>query len=262
MSHLSQQLYVQRCADLIRDLLGSSDIKIVEIGSYDINGTVRNYFPDCSRYVGIDLISGPGVDILASGHEFGISNDFDLAISCECFEHNPYWLETFLNMIRVVRPGGVVLFTCATLGRPEHGTLRTDESSNIGGIATGWHYYLNLTSKDFYRRINLESHFDFYSFFTVKWSHDLFFFGIKKDWRPLNNGEAQFEKIQQRLSEVVSVIELSFPKRFRNYPILGRLNAVILSFASSLLSDRGFQNFRLRYIHLTKLLEWFIYSKR
>ena len=42
---------------------------------------------------------------------------FDVVISCECFEHNPYWRETFLNMTRVLRPGGLFVLTCATTGR-------------------------------------------------------------------------------------------------------------------------------------------------
>jgi len=31
------------------------------------------------------------------------ANSFDCTISVECFEHNPFWLETFVNMLRMTR---------------------------------------------------------------------------------------------------------------------------------------------------------------
>jgi hypothetical protein len=42
--------------------------RTLEIGSLNINGTVRNAFTS-SEYVGVDVGSGPGVDIVMSGHE-------------------------------------------------------------------------------------------------------------------------------------------------------------------------------------------------
>jgi hypothetical protein len=44
------------------------------------------------------LVEGPGVDIVASGHEVNLASDsFAVTISAECFEHNPLWRETFAN---------------------------------------------------------------------------------------------------------------------------------------------------------------------
>lgn len=34
---------------------------------------------------------------------------YDITISCNCFEHNPYWRETFLNMHRMTKEGGLCL---------------------------------------------------------------------------------------------------------------------------------------------------------
>ena len=50
----------------------------------------------------------------------------DLCISCECFEHNPFYLKNFHEMINYTNSNGVVLFTCATIGRHEHGTTATN----------------------------------------------------------------------------------------------------------------------------------------
>ena len=83
-----------------------SNKKIIEIGSYDVNGSVRQFF-EKSFYGGVDLTVGPGVDIVCEGDKVDHpDNTYDIAISCECFEHNPQWLETLENMYRMTRDGG------------------------------------------------------------------------------------------------------------------------------------------------------------
>lgn len=34
-------------------------LRVLEIGSYDVNGSVREIFGGCSEYVGVDLREGP-----------------------------------------------------------------------------------------------------------------------------------------------------------------------------------------------------------
>jgi 23S rRNA G2069 N7-methylase RlmK/C1962 C5-methylase RlmI len=36
--------------------------RVLEIGSYDVNGGIRHLFRGASDYVGVDLDHGPGVD--------------------------------------------------------------------------------------------------------------------------------------------------------------------------------------------------------
>jgi hypothetical protein len=72
------------------------DVSVVEMGSLNINGTVRVLFENPKNYVGIDLGEGTDVDIVCRGEEYDAPNEsFDVAISAECFEHNPEWAETF-----------------------------------------------------------------------------------------------------------------------------------------------------------------------
>jgi SAM-dependent methyltransferase len=122
--------------------------RVLEVGSLDINGSIRQFFDRCD-YTGIDVASGPGVDQVCLGHEFKAPEaSFDVTVSCECFEHNPYWRETLANMIRLTRPGGLILLTCATTGRLEHGTTRTTPADSPLTIAKGWDYYRNLAPGD------------------------------------------------------------------------------------------------------------------
>lgn len=162
--------------------------RVLEVGSLDINGSVRMVFSDCD-YVGLDVAEGKGVDVVCEGQKYDApDNSFDVVISCEVMEHNPHWQETFRNMIRICRPGGLVIMTCATTGRPEHGTARTDASLSPLTVNLGWNYYLNLRERDFRRAIDLTPSLAVHRFW-VNWNHyDLLFAGIKGAALP--SGEA------------------------------------------------------------------------
>tara|TARA_B100000965_G_C19550052_1_gene739587 strand:- start:101 stop:724 length:624 start_codon:yes stop_codon:yes gene_type:complete len=147
MAHDYQLEFVEYVKDNNEDFF--SNKRVLEVGSLNINGTVRDLFNDCN-YIGIDVGEGNGVDVVCSGHEYDTSDDFDVTLSTECFEHNPYWAETFANMVRLTKSGGLVFFTCATTGRPEHGTTRTTPQDSPLTIKNmKWDYYLNLEEKDF-----------------------------------------------------------------------------------------------------------------
>lgn len=178
MSHIQQQHYIQSIKNLFPLFFQNS--KVLEIGSLDINGSVRSFFNNCD-FIGIDVGEGKGVDVVCEGQNYkGDNNSFDVTISCECFEHNPYWFETFTNMYRMCKQEGLLLFTCATTGRPEHGTSRTSPKKSPLTIAKGWDYYKNLTENDFVKSFNFLENFSEYQFSTNLESFDLYFYGIKK----------------------------------------------------------------------------------
>lgn len=139
MAHPQQQRFVARAAKLL-----AREGPLLEIGSLDVNGSVRRMFADASPYVGIDLGAGPGVDVVASGHDFGPDAAFATVVTTECLEHDPGWRRTLANIVRVLRPGGALVLTCATTGRHEHGTTRTSPAMSP---STNEHYR-NLTASD------------------------------------------------------------------------------------------------------------------
>lgn len=152
------------------------NVDVIEIGSLDINGTVRDFF-NANRYVGVDVGPGKGVDLVANGEDVDFpDNSFDVAVSAECFEHNPQWEATFLNMVRMSNKH--VMMTCASEGRPEHGTTRTDRGSSP--FTADWNYYRNLTEDDFEEVFDLEKLFIEHSFEYQPASHDLYFYGVKR----------------------------------------------------------------------------------
>ena len=87
MAHIQQFRFLH----FIKEILPSyfKEKKVLEVGSLDINGSVRGLFVDCD-YTGIDVASGKGVDWVVNGEDFAApANSMDVVISCECFEHNP-----------------------------------------------------------------------------------------------------------------------------------------------------------------------------
>jgi len=151
------------------------DVRVLDVGSLDINGSARDFFTDAD-YVGVDVAPGRGVDVVAFGQELTYPDQsFDVCLSAECFEHNPAWQETFVNMVRMSQ--GMVIITCATTGRPEHGTSRSHPGSSPLTVPL-WDYYRNLTPNDFRETFDLDSMFSKYRFEINTMSADLYFVGL------------------------------------------------------------------------------------
>lgn len=159
---------------------GFNGARVLEVGSLNINGTVRDLFSDC-RYTGVDLQLGPGVDVARQGQLVDFpSGEFDVTISAECMEHNPYWRETLANMFRMTRPDGLVLVSCATTGRKEHGTSRTEPESSPFTTAAKWDYYRNLRARDIEHSLHLGGWLSDYGFWVNHVSKDLYFAGVRQ----------------------------------------------------------------------------------
>jgi SAM-dependent methyltransferase len=178
MSHPEQAAFFAAVADANVDLIHGG--RVLEIGSYDVNGTIRSLFAGSADYLGVDLTEGPGVDVVSLGHEITSDTLFDAAISGECFEHDPHWPDSLANMIRLTRPGGLVAFTCASRGRPEHGTTRSQVDYSPGTQAIGYDYYRNLDASDIESRLDLADAFETYRFWYLPTSFDLYFAGVVK----------------------------------------------------------------------------------
>jgi len=99
--------------------------RILEVGSYDANGSIRSIWEtwEPAEYVGVDIISGPGVDIVCSADDiaakFGETR-FDIVVSTEMLEHARNWRVAISNMKRVCKCGGIILITTRSFGMPYH----------------------------------------------------------------------------------------------------------------------------------------------
>jgi SAM-dependent methyltransferase len=98
-------------------------VDVLEIGSCDVNGSVRPLFPAATRYHGLDIVAGPGVDEVADAADWHAPGAFDVVVSTEVLEHAPRWRDVVRNAWEALRPGGVLVLTCATEPRPAHSAI-------------------------------------------------------------------------------------------------------------------------------------------
>jgi SAM-dependent methyltransferase len=158
--------------------------QVLDVGAGDINGNNRELFIDC-EYNGNDVMQAPNVTIVSKTKDLDFSDEyFHTIISSECFEHDPEFSQSIKKIYKMLKPGGLFAFTCATDGRPEHGTKRTTDIDSYGTIANlpeMINYYKNINHVDLNDVINIKDCFANFNIFINQQSCDLYFFGFKHD---------------------------------------------------------------------------------
>ena len=176
MAHIDQLKFVRAFTEFYLKNNFSKDINVLEIGSYDVNGSVKQQFNFTRKYIGIDLTSGPNVDVVLDGSQADeLNQNFDMILSFECFEHAKNWKTIFKKIYSILNTNSFVVLSMASTGRVEHGTSRSGQWQSPG---TSDEYYKNLTKKDFLC-FDLDNMFSSYFFFYNVNSFDLYFVGIK-----------------------------------------------------------------------------------
>lgn len=157
--------------------------RVLDVGSGDINGNNRFLFENC-EYDGNDVIAAKNVTVVSKTKDLSFEkNTFDTIVSTECFEHDSEYKQSMLKIYDMLKPNGLFCFTCASTGRPEHGTRRTtpqDSYGTIGNIEDMVDYYKNLTIDDINEVLPLNELFAPWSAYYNEQSKDLYFVGIKK----------------------------------------------------------------------------------
>jgi len=112
----------------------------LDLGGADVNGTARSLFDPAITWFGLDIVPGPGVDIVADARTFSFddlpedsplaiddtaSYLFDVVLCTELLEHVRDWHLVLETIDRVLTPGGYAFITCAgtdgRTGRRPHG---------------------------------------------------------------------------------------------------------------------------------------------
>jgi SAM-dependent methyltransferase len=97
---------------------------VLEVGSYNVNGTIRDVFQaGAASYLGVDMAPGPGVDVVMNAHDIAYNfrpSAFDTILCCETLEHDLRPWITVGHMRSLLKPGGHLLVTTPTFGFPEH----------------------------------------------------------------------------------------------------------------------------------------------
>lgn len=124
-------------SEAVEKYVGPADgLSVLEFGSYNVNGTVRDYFPN-SDFFGIDVREGPCVDFVCDAAEFDGEGRYDVVISAETLEHAPRPKEIIQRAWDSLRPGGILILTAGGPDRTPHNAdgghddLRGEHYQNI-----------------------------------------------------------------------------------------------------------------------------------
>lgn len=98
--------------------------RVLEVGSRNVNGSVRPLFQGVASYTGVDFIDGPGVDMVLDAHHLTSAfsaGSFDVVVSTETLEHDSAFWTSVEMMGNVLRSGGFLLLTARGNGFWIHG---------------------------------------------------------------------------------------------------------------------------------------------
>jgi hypothetical protein len=96
--------------------------RVLELGSGGAEPFIRELFVNPTEYVGVDIVPGPTVDVVADAAtvDFGISR-FMPVMCFSLLEHAPNWRECLTNGTKYVEQGGVMVGCHGAEGNQHHG---------------------------------------------------------------------------------------------------------------------------------------------
>ena len=156
-------------------------VRVLDAGGGDINGNNRFLFTN-SIYHANDVVAAPNATIVSKTKDLDIADgSLDTVNRTECFEHDMEWVASITKIIALLKVGGTFVFSCASTGRPEHGTRRTTPHDSYSASLPEWSdYYKNLTAYDVRSIPGFAETFPNCQFYYNAESRDLYFLGIKQ----------------------------------------------------------------------------------
>jgi SAM-dependent methyltransferase len=94
-------------------------LRVLDVGSYDVNGSYHALFEQPAwRYEGADMKAGPNVDhVLEDPYHWTLPDEsYDVVVSGQAFEHIQFFWLTWREMVRVLKPGGLIFLLAPSKG--------------------------------------------------------------------------------------------------------------------------------------------------
>lgn len=85
-------------------------VTVMDLGSQDVNGSLRQAAPPGVKYIGVDFVEARGVDVvLTDPYQLPFDDEsIDVVVCSSCFEHSEMFWLVFLEVLRILRPGGLL----------------------------------------------------------------------------------------------------------------------------------------------------------
>ena len=154
----------------------NNNVTVLDIGSQNVNGSLKQICPKKFKYIGLDFEDAKGVDIvLQDPYNFPFDDQsVDIVVSSSCFEHSEMFWLTFLEILRILKPNGIFYLNAPSDGHfhrypvdcwrfyPDSGQALVKWAKKSGYnpilmesfIQTGgiWQDYVAIFLKDFTKR--------------------------------------------------------------------------------------------------------------
>ena len=85
---------------------------MLDVGSLDVSGNIREYIPKDIEYTGTDMMEGSNVDVVVNAHELLSkfqAESFDVVVCFDTFEHDDKFWESWEQIKKVCKRGGWIL---------------------------------------------------------------------------------------------------------------------------------------------------------
>jgi len=120
---------------------------VLDFGSYDVNGTYRDLIQ--GKYIGVDIIAGPNVDVLLDSPEFRQIEGVDAVISGQTIEHVADIPAFMAAIFGALKPGGYFVIIAPSDG-PGHDypiwVGNFDEARLQGAVEAGGFEIISVTT--------------------------------------------------------------------------------------------------------------------
>lgn len=126
--HRSNRAFWQYCEDKYN--LSRGGISVLEVGSYNVNGSIRENFKNTSEHLGIDWREGPCVDLVCFAHDMDFGRQFDVVASASMLEHDRHWDKSIPKMVEHLKDDGILILSWGAALNPPH----CPETADDGGF--------------------------------------------------------------------------------------------------------------------------------
>ena len=94
------------------------EVTMIDLGSQDVNGSLRDVCPANARYIGVDFAQARNVDVVLTDPYSLPFNDasVDIVVSSSCFEHSEMFWLVFNEVLRILKPNGLFYLNAPTNG--------------------------------------------------------------------------------------------------------------------------------------------------
>lgn len=91
---------------------------VIDIGAQNVNGSLKDVMPAHLSYVGVDFVAASGVDVvLEDPYQLPFeSESVDIVVTSSCLEHSEMFWLTFLEILRVLKPQGLLYMNVPSNG--------------------------------------------------------------------------------------------------------------------------------------------------